>query len=66
MQRDELHYEDFQHLSIVTRKRDRIRDEENRHERRIAKQLRQLNERPNVPNQHSNNKRCKGCHRLRE
>ena len=61
MQRD-----DFQNLRIVSRKRDRLRDEENRHERRIAKLLRELKERPNVPNQHSNNKRCKGCNRLRE
>lgn len=66
MQRDDLHYEDFHNLSIVTRKRDRIRDEENRHERRIAKQLRQLNERQNVPSKHSNDKRCKGCNRLRQ
>lgn len=37
-----------QHLRIVTRKRDRLRDEENRHERDLAKKIEKFYQRANA------------------
>jgi rubrerythrin len=62
--KNQLTPEDFQHLRTVSRKRDRLRDSENQHEKRVQKLLREHS--PSTSNvRDTNNKRRNNRNRLR-